>query len=146
MENIEAKSDVATSLIFTETDSIKFSVPITSFQFEKSLMQEHFNENYMESSKFPKASLRGKINEKIDFKKDGEHKVTATCICTIHGISKPYSLIGTISVKNNEVILKSKFDVKLTDHNIDVPKLVVKNISENIAVNVEFIYAPYVKK
>ena len=146
LENIEAKSVGANSIINTTTDSIIFSVPITTFKFPNSLMEEHFNENYLESDKYPKATLRGKINEKLDFKKDGINKVTTNCNVTIHGVTKQYAIPGTLTIKGDEIHLVSKFDVKLADHKIDVPKLVMQKISESIAVDVDFLYKPYVKK
>jgi polyisoprenoid-binding protein YceI len=146
MENIEANTNTAISIINTSTDSINVRIQITSFQFKNSLMQDHFNENYLESEKYPTASLKGKINEKIDFKKDGTYKVTANCNVTIHGVLKPYLLTGTITVKNGEVQLISKFDVKLVDHKIEVPKLVMSKIAESIAIDVDFTYIPFVRK
>ena len=146
MENIEAKSMAATSLINTSDDSIRVNIPITTFEFKNSLMQEHFNENYLESSKFPKAYLRGKLNEKIDFKKDGIYKVEANCNLTIHGVLKNYVMSGTINIKGDEVHLVSKFEVKLTDHKIEVPRLVIQKIAESILVDVDIIYNPFVKK
>jgi polyisoprenoid-binding protein YceI len=146
MENIEANTNTAISIINTSTDSVNFRIQISSFQFKNSLMQSHFNENYMESEKFPTASLRGKINEQIDYKKDGTYKVTANCNVTIHGITKPYQMSGTITIKGSEIQLISKFDVKLVDHKIEVPKLVMSKIAENIAVDVDFTYIPFVRK
>lgn len=146
MENIEANTNTSISIINTLTDSINVRIQITSFQFKNSLMQSHFNENYMESEKFPTASLKGKINEKIDYKKDGTYKVTANCNVTIHGVTKPYQLSGTITVKGSDVQLLSKFDVKLVDHKIEVPKLVMSKIAESIAVDVDFTYIPFVRK
>jgi hypothetical protein len=146
MENIEANTNAAISIINTSTDSINFRIQITTFQFKNSLMQEHFNENYMESSKYPLAIMKGKINEKIDFKKDGTYKVTANCNITVHNVMKPYLLNGTLTIKNGEVQLLSKFDIKLVDHKIEVPKLVMSKIAESIAVDVDFTYIPFVRK
>lgn len=145
-ENIEAKSTLCTSLINSSDDSIRINIPITSFEFKNSLMQEHFNENYMESAKFPKALMRGKIIDKVDYKKDGVYKVSCNCNITIHGVTKNYTLTGSITVKGDEVHLISKFDVKLVDHNIEVPKLVMSKIAESIAVDVDILYTPFVKK
>jgi len=146
MENIEASTNTANSLLNPTNDTVKFSVTITSFKFPNSLMQEHFNENYLESEKFPKATLMGKINEKIDYKKDGVNKVTANCNVTMHGVTKLYTLAGTLTIKGDELHLVSKFDVKLVDHKIEVPKLVMQKISESISIDVDFTYAPFVKK
>ncbi len=109
-------------------------------------MQEHFNENYMETPKYPNASFRGKINEKIDYKKDGVYKVTCTGKLNMHGVDQLRTIDGTITVKGNEVVLDSQFFVKTVDHKIDVPKVVFEKIAENIKVTVNAKYAPYVKK
>jgi hypothetical protein len=146
MENIDAKSVLGSSLINTMTDSIAFRVPISSFQFEKSLMQEHINDNYMESSKYPNGTFRVKINEKIDFKKDGVHKVTCTGKLLIHGVEQLRTIPGTLTIKGDDVALDSQFLVKLVDHRIDVPKVVFEKIAENIKVTVKAAYASYVPK
>jgi polyisoprenoid-binding protein YceI len=146
VENIDATNEAITSILNASNDSVMVRVPINSFIFPKSLMQEHFNENYMESAKYPQASFRGKINEKVDFTKNGETKVTCTGDLKIHGVTKPVTLNGTIKVAEGKVILDSKFMVKLTDYNIDVPKIVFQNIAEEIQVTMTSTYSPYVKK
>jgi hypothetical protein len=146
MENIEANTKTAASILNSTNDSIMVRININTFEFEKSLMQEHFNENYMETPKFPYSILRGKIQEKIDYTKDGTHNVSCNANLTVHGVTKPYILKGTLAIKNSEIQLTSKFDIKLKDHNIEVPKLVLKNIAESIAVDVDIHYAPFVKK
>jgi hypothetical protein len=77
IEDIDALSDKGTSVFNAATGELAFSVPIRSFKFDKALMQEHFNENYMESDKYPQAIFKGKINEKPDVTKDGIYPVTA---------------------------------------------------------------------
>ncbi len=146
VENINAKSNIGSSLLNTSTDSVAFRVPVSSFQFEKALMQEHFNENYMETPKYPNASFRGKINEKVDYKKDGVYKVTCTGKLNMHGVDQLRTINGTITVKGNDVILDSEFLVKTADHKIEVPKVVFEKIAESIKVTVNAKYAPYVKK
>lgn len=146
LENIDAKSNIGSSLLNTSTDSVAFRLPISSFQFDKALMQEHFNENYMETPTYPNATFRGKINEKVDYKKDGIYKVTCTGKLNIHGVEQLRTINGTITVKGNDVILDSQFFVKTADHKIDVPKVVFEKIAESIKITVNAKYAPYVKK
>jgi hypothetical protein len=86
-------------------------------------MQEHFNENYVESEKFPYAIFKGKLNEKIDFSKDGEYKTTATGKLTIHGVEKERTIEGTVMVKGGEIIMNSSFKVTFAEHNIVIPAL-----------------------
>ena len=125
---------------------IVFSVKIDKFVFKNSLMQEHFNENYMETTKYPNGEFKGKINEKLDWTKDGVYKVTVTGKLTMHGVEKDRTIPGTITIAGQNISIDSKFDVPLKDHNIEVPKLVIKNIAEIISVKVNGNYQPYKKK
>jgi hypothetical protein len=143
IENIQATSKSGVSLI--KGDSIIFSVRNTSFDFEKDLMEEHFNENYMESSKYPVSTFKGKINEKVDLTKAGSYQVTCTGVLNMHGVAKTYTFKGTITVKGEEVHLKSEFDAKLVDHKIDRPQIVMQNIAEVIRVKVDAKYMVFKK-
>lgn len=134
MENIEAVSKSAYGVINTDNGEIQFGVSIRSFRFRKSLMQEHFNENYMESDKYPSAKFKGKLNTPIDVSKDGEYKVTATGDLEVHGVTKKRSISGTVKVSNGRLEINSVFTVKCQDHNIKIPALVFKNIAETIRI------------
>ncbi len=134
MENIEAVSKSAYGIINTNSGEIQFGVSIRSFRFRKSLMQEHFNENYMESGKYPAAKFKGKLNTPIDLSKDGEYQVMATGDFEVHGVTKKRTVAGTIKVVNGRLELNSAFDVKCQDHNIKIPALVFKNIAETIRI------------
>lgn len=146
MEDIDAKTDATNSLLNSINDSVMVRVQMTTFKFPKALMEEHFNENYVESSKFPISSFRGKINQKIDFKVDGVHKVTCTGNLTLHGVTKLVTFDGIITIKGEEVNLTSDFKIKLVDYNIEVPKVVLKNIAEEIEVKANISYLPFAKK
>src|SRR5687768_6756891 len=113
MENIEAHNKVSFPILNTANREIAIRVPITGFVFEKSLMQEHFNENYMESGKYPNAVFKGTINEAIDFKKSGTHKVTVTGKLDIHGVTQDRTLDGTITINGEEITFASNFNVKV---------------------------------
>ena len=145
LENIQASNENVSSLINTATKEVVVVIPIGSFKFAKSLMQEPFNEKYMESDKYPDASFKGKINEDINFTKDGEYKVTAAGTMSIHGVDKPGVHSGTLTIKTGTMSLKSEFSVALKDYNITIPKLVVKNIAEVIPVKLNAHYLPYKK-
>jgi polyisoprenoid-binding protein YceI len=102
-------------------------------------MQEHFNENYMESNTFPKATFKGKFTGATaeDLKKPGTYKVTVSGDLTIHGVTKPVSYPGTITVDKDGVLkASSDFVVKPEDHGIEIPSVVRKNIAETITVKV----------
>ena len=144
VENIEAKSAKSKSIIDLTTNEIVFSVPISSFEFDKSLMQEHFNEKYMESDKYPKALFKGKIS---GFTKDkgGVQKVKAKGKLTIHGVTREIDQSGEMFYRDKKIILNHTFKVALKDYKIKVPKLLWQNIAEVIDVKLEFEYQPYEK-
>ncbi len=140
MENIEAFNKDGKSVISGATREIAFAVSIRGFHFKKPLMEEHFNENYMESEKFKTATFKGKINEETDFKKEGVYDVTASGKMNIHGVEKDYAIPGKLTIKGDKISLDSKFKVKVADHKIEIPQLVVKNIAEVVEVTVHFDY------
>lgn len=139
LEDIKAENKKVVSLFNSSTGAIAFSVPIVEFQFEKSLMQEHFNEKYLESEKYPKASFQGMIS---DFKMDttGEQKVQATGKLTIHGVTKEISVPGTFQNKDGKVLMAAKFIVRLEDYKVEIPQLMWQNIAEEVEVSLNFIF------
>ncbi len=137
MEDIKAVSKNAYGILNTDNGEIQFGVSIRSFRFRKSLMQEHFNENYMESDKYPAAKFKGKINTPIDLSKDGEFRVTATGDLEVHGVTRRRSISGTVKVSDGNIEIYSEFDVRCQDHNIKIPALVFKNIAETIRVTLK---------
>jgi polyisoprenoid-binding protein YceI len=143
LENIEATSVKGSSVLNISNGEIQFIIPISSFQFKKSLMQEHFNENYMESDKYPAARFKGKINQDIDINKDGDYQVTATGELEVHGVKKQRTINGSIHVDNKKISINSKFEVLCKDHNIKIPQLVFQNIAENIQLTVTGTYTAY---
>lgn len=146
VENIEAHNAQPGSMINASTNEIAVVIPVRNFRFAKSLMEEHFNEKYMESEKYPMASFKGKIKETINFSVDSVYDVSAEGTMTIHGVEKPVVLTGKLEVKAGKLILTSEFKVKLEDYKITVPKLLFENIAEVIDVKVELNYEPYHKK
>lgn len=144
LENIEGKSNQVTSIIDFGTGDMVFKMLIKTFQFEKALMQEHFNDNYMESGKFPESVFQGKIADiaSINLTKDGEYKVKVSGTLTIHGVAKPYTTDGVVTVKGGVVSAKAKFPVKIADHGVKIPGGKVNNIAEVVEVTVEATYAP----
>ncbi|MBN8701714.1 MAG: YceI family protein [Bacteroidetes bacterium] len=145
LENIEAKNKVAVPIMNTATGDFQVRIPIVSFKFEKPLMEEHFNENYMETDKFPYAIFKGKISETIDYTKDGEHKVTVKGNLEIHGVTKERTIDGTLTIKGGEITVVSKFNVHIADHNVKVPSLYVKNIAEDVEVKINSTLEPFKK-
>ena len=144
VENIEATNSKGKSIIDLETNEIVFSIPISSFEFEKSLMQEHFNEKYMESSKYPKAIYKGKI-EDFDIDKSGVQIVKTKGKITIHGVEKDIEGEGEMTVNNGKISLSHSFHVTLKDHKIKIPQLLWQNVAEVIDVKINFDYEIYKK-
>ncbi len=141
IENIKAENVKTGSMLNTQTGDLAFSVPIREFQFEKKLMQEHFNEKYLESEKFPKSTFTGKMTG-FDNTVKGIQQVKAGGKLTIHGVTTAVEISGTAEVQSNKIILKSKFMVKLADYNIKIPQLMWQNIAEQVEVTVDFTYKP----
>lgn len=145
IENIEALNKACKPIINTATNDVQMRIAINAFVFDKPLMQEHFNEDYMESDKFPDAVFKGKINEPVDWSKDGEYKVTVTGKLTIHGVEKERTIDGTVSVKGDEITITGKFNIHIADHNIKVPSLYIKNIAEDVEVKLNAVLYPFKK-
>lgn len=148
LEDIEATSKEATSVFNTQTGELIVSMPIKSFQFSKKLMQEHFNENYMESDKYPKADFKGKILDlkSFDLSKDGTYAVKVVGELSIHGVKKNRTIDASFTVKGGVVTAYSKFKVVLEDHKVERPQIVWEKIAEVVDVDVNFVYTNYVKK
>ena len=144
VENIEANNRKVTSVFDATTGAIEFAVLIKAFEFEKALMQEHFNENYMESNTFPKANFKGKVTGvgEDKLKKEGTYTVTAQGDLTVHGVSKSVSITGSFTVDAaGAVKATSEFMIVPEDHGIKIPGVVRKNIAEKIKVTVNLEYA-----
>lgn len=139
-EDIEAVNNEVDSKL-SSSGQMQFTVLIKGFRFPNSLMQEHFNDDYMESAKFPRGDFKGTLTgmKEADFKKEGTYKVTATGNLTMRGISKPVSVPGTVEVKKGAIIVKAVFKVALKDYNItgsEIGKAIAKDIE--ITVNCQY--------
>jgi polyisoprenoid-binding protein YceI len=141
VEDIKAIDNHVLSVLNTKGE-LAILITNTQFEFDNKLMQEHFNEKYIESEKFPQSSFKGKINESIDFSKDGDYNVTVTGKLNIHGVEQERTIPGKVSIKNGSVQLYSEFKVKNADHKIEIPKLVIAKIAEAIDVKVDCILMP----
>lgn len=142
MEDIEAHNNNAISVVDKSTGELEFSVLMKGFQFEKALMQEHFNENYVESDKYPKAVFKGQIAgpAKIDFSKDGKYTTNISGKLTIHGQTKEVSAPGTFIVENGHISASTEFTVSLDDYNISIPSIMKEKISKTVKVVVQTRY------
>jgi hypothetical protein len=134
MENIDATNSVTKPVFNPKTGDFVIKASQNAFVFKSAFMQEHYNENYIESEKFPYATFKGKVKETIDYTKDGTHSITMDGTLDMHGVELPRTITGTIVVKGGVITMDSKFDVKVADHKIKVPSLYVEKIAENIQV------------
>jgi hypothetical protein len=142
MEVIEGHNHQVVSILDATTGDLQYSLLVKSFEFKVALMQEHFNENYMESDKLPKSSFKGKLTNlnKIELKKDGIYPAEVSGDLTIHGVTKPVTTTGTIEVKGQTITAKAKFTVSPKDYDIVIPSLVEDKIAKTIDVNVDVTY------
>ncbi len=138
-ELIEAQNnDVAAQLIVSEAKG-QFIIPIKSFKFKKALLQEHFNENYMESDTYPKATYRFTIEDirNVDFQKPGRYPVRTNGVITLKKTAKTIRVPGYIVVSNGDSIkVEASFSLSPADYDIQIPKLVENKIAKNIEINV----------
>ena len=138
-EKIEAINNEVANVLDATTGDMGFSVLVKSFKFERALMQEHFNENYMESDKLPKADFKGKITNvaEVNFAKDGTYPAKVSGKLTIHGITNDVTVPGTVTVAGSSVKLKARFSVKLQDYKISIPSVVADKIGKEAAITLE---------
>ncbi|MEZ4799595.1 MAG: YceI family protein [Flavobacteriales bacterium] len=139
MEDIEADNHKASVVLDGATGQVEIALLIKAFEFEKALMQEHFNENYMESDTYPKATFKGKVENMsaIDLKKDGTHNVKVIGELTMHGVTNKVTIEATIKVAGGKLTCTTKFYVVPEDYKITIPNTVRDNIASKIEVNVD---------
>ena len=144
LEDIKADNNQVASILDTSTGDIVFQVLIRSFHFEKALMEEHFNENYMDSEKYPRGNFTGKITNisDIDFKKQGSYNVTVEGELTIKDVTKKVNAKGTIEVLPDGISANSKFNLAPEDYNIAIPGVVREKIAKDLELTVTMKYAP----
>lgn len=147
VENIEAHNKQASAILDTETGEIVVSVLMKSFEFERALMQEHFNENYVESDKFPKGKFTGKISNlsEIDFKKPGTYTAQVKGVLNIHGVDKEIETPIELRVDGDKIQAKGKFVTAAEDFKIEIPSVVKDKIAKQIDVNLDMGFSPYKK-
>jgi hypothetical protein len=136
LEDIRAENNQAYAVIDPGKKQLALAVLLKGFTFTKQLMQEHFNENYVESDKYPKASFSGSFTGDVNPAKDGEYKVTVSGNLSLHNVTKPISAPATIEVKNGHLIGTTGFMVRPEDFNISIPGVVRDKIDKDITVKV----------
>lgn len=144
MEDIEAHNNQAVSILDVKSGEIVTSMLMKSFNFRKALMEEHFNENYIESNKYPKSTFKGKVTniDLFDVTKNGNYTLNVTGEITLHGVTQKINVKADAVVENGTIKAKAVFPLAVKDFNIEVPRLVRNNIAEKVDVTVSFNYQP----
>jgi polyisoprenoid-binding protein YceI len=148
MEDIKGDNNQVVGAIDISTGDMVFQVVIKSFHFDRALMEEHFNENYMESDKFPKSSFKGKITNlsSVNFSKNGTYDVTVEGDLTIRDVTNKITAKGTVEVVTGGINASSKFNLSPEDYKINIPGVVREKINKNMEVNVAMKYEPIAGK
>jgi len=142
LENISADNNEVLSVVNMETGALQFSLLNNAFYFPKAKMQEDFNENYMESDKYPKSTFKGTITDigTINLSNDGNYKMHVKGDLMIHGVTKNITAEGTIIIKNGNISATASFKILLTDYKIKIPTIVTDKIAKDITVTVSCNY------
>ncbi|MBK8451290.1 MAG: YceI family protein [Saprospiraceae bacterium] len=142
-EQIKATSQSLEGLLKPNDLTFAFIVDINTFDgFNSPLQKEHFNENYMESSTYPKAKFYGRIIESIDIHKTNDETIRAKGNLEIHGVTKERIIQIQLSRKNGILTFVSKFSISLEDYRINIPRIVHQKLSDQIKVHVEGVFIP----
>ncbi|RYZ56466.1 MAG: YceI family protein [Chitinophagaceae bacterium] len=144
LEDIEAVNKTASAVLDAKTGQLQFAVLMKGFEFKKALMQEHFNENYVESHKYPKAEFRGSIvnNADVNYTKDGTYQARARGQLSLHGVTRDIDVPATLQVQGGKVEGRATFPVRVADYNITIPSLVKDKISNTVNVTVQVRLEP----
>ena len=144
MEDIKGDNNQAAGVLDISTGDMVFQVLIKSFHFDRALMEEHFNENYMESDKFPKSSFKGKITNlsAVNFSKNGTYDVTVDGDLTIRDATNKISTKGTVEVVTGGINANAKFKIVPEDYKINIPGVVREKINKDLEVTVTMKYTP----
>ncbi len=144
IETIQSDNHSGYVVLDPATSQFEFSVLIKGFKFEKALMQQHFNESYMESDKYPKSICKGALLNWSNIHLDGDHvyEVNVDGQLTIRGITKPLKCPAKITVKGGVISVFATFDVVIADYGIEVPKVVRESISKTVKVTVNAALQP----
>lgn len=147
LEDITATNKLTTVIMDPSTGKMNFLMNIKGFEFKSQLMQDHFNENYMESDKYPTSSFKGTISNisKVNFSKDGNYPVTVTGTLEIHGVKNEVTANGTIKIKGETVEASSDFNIQLEDYKIPVPSVVGEKLSKTVKIKINASLSKLVK-
>lgn len=139
MEDIEARNDKVAAVVDISTGQLAFSVPVHEFQFKRTLMQEHFNENYLESEKYPKATFAGQLANIAQVQKQlsaGPQNVEVEGTLNMHGVAHKVLIAGTLQLRDGQLVIFAYFNVAPADYSIDIPLLVREHIAKSVSIRV----------
>ena len=142
VEDIKADNNQCLSIIDTKTGKIAIKILMRSFMFKKALMQEHFNENYIESYKYPKAIFSGVIQNFKELNSE-VNETEVIGVLKIHGKEKKIATRLKVVSKENKIILSGSFNVEVADFDIKIPSIVSRNIAKTIKISFELNHKPY---
>ena len=144
MENIDATNKSTACILDAKTGDVQFAVLMKSFSFKRALMQEHFNKDFIESDKFPKAEFKGQVtnNSEIKYTTDGTYPAKVKGKLIIHGVTKDVETTGSITVKSGKIAVSSSFNILLPDYNIKVPAVQRSQVSDTIKITVDCSLEP----
>lgn len=143
LETIKAQNKTVTCVLDAQTGQIQFSVMMRGFEFKKALMQEHFNENYVESDKYPTAEFKGQISSPLpDLSKDGNYPVKVKGKMTIHGVTQELTSDGKLTVQQGKMKAEAAFNILLSDYRIRIPSIVKNNLSNTVNIAVDCSLQP----
>jgi polyisoprenoid-binding protein YceI len=144
VEEIKAVNKSVTTVIDPATGKIEFSLLVKGFEFKNALMQDHFNENYMESEKYPKSTFKGTITniDKVNFTQNGTYPVSVKGTLEMHGVKKEILANGKFNVSGSDIIATSDFTILLEDFEIQVPKLVGDKLASKVKILLKCNYKP----
>ncbi len=139
LEDIEAENKSVVCVLDTKTGTLQFSTLIKGFEFENEEMQDHFNEHYLESDKFPKSEFKGQIlnNASVNYKKPGTYPVQVKGLLTIHGVTKEVQTTGSIKVDGDGLKTNSTFHIQVADYGIKIPYLVKDKVAKTVKITVD---------
>ena len=138
LEDIEAHNKSVTAVLDTKTGNLQFALQMKGFEFEKALMEEHFNESYVESDKYPRAEFKGQVvnNAAINYAKNGDYNATVKGLLTIHGETREVQSVGKVMVRDGKLATDATFNIQLSDFKISIPRLVKDKISNTVKIDV----------
>lgn len=139
LEDIDASNKSVTAVLDSKTGSLQFAVLMKGFEFEKALMQEHFNDDYVESDQYPKAEFKGTItnNNEINYSKAGTYTAKVAGKLTLHGVTRDVATTGIVKVAGDGLKTTSTFNIKVSDYKIKIPSLVKNKVSNNVKIIVD---------